>query len=365
MYKKMNISTNYNDWACVLVKLKQIDKYSWLNDVNSQSLQQSLKDLERAFKNFFKQQNKYPKFKKKKNRQTFRVPQHIQLYMKEDNTKYGYIFVPKFKEGIKVRVHRTLPNTFKIKNITFEKTTTNKYYVSIVMEVSDVHIVNTSDKVIGIDLGIKDTVTLSNGEKYNLVDLKKYEKRLKRLHRQLSKKQNGSNNREKARLRLARYIEKINNVKNDWLHKITHKIVSENQAGKIVVEDLNIKGMLKNKKLAKYIHWQSWNKFITILEYKAKRKGIELIKADGFYASSQICSVCGYVNKEVKELRVREWTCPVCGAHHDRDVNAAKNLAKYGLMLSVGREPSEFKPVDRALAAERKENSSGLRVITG
>lgn len=175
MYKKMNISTNYNNWACVLVRLKKTDKYAWLNEVNSQSLQQSLKDLECAFKNFFKKQAKYPKFKKKKNRQTFRVPQHIQLYMKEENPKYGYIFVPKFKEGIKVRVHRTLPDTFKIKNVTFEKTTTNKYYVSIVMEVPDVQITNTSNDVLGIDLGIKDIITLGNGEKYNLPDLKKYE----------------------------------------------------------------------------------------------------------------------------------------------------------------------------------------------
>jgi putative transposase len=167
------------------------------------------------------------------------------------------------------------------------------------------------------------------------------------------------------RIRLARYIERINNLKNDWIHKITHKIVNKNQAGKIVVEDLNIKGMLKNEKLSKYIHWNSWNKFIVILNYKAKRNGIELIKADRFYASSQICNVCGYKNEEVKDLNIRRWVCPECGREHDRDVNAAKNLAKYGLMLSVGREPSEFKPVDRALAAERKENSSGLRVITG
>jgi putative transposase len=115
IYKVMGRSTNYNEWANILVKLKKMDKYSWLNEVNSQSLQQSLKDLERAFKSFFKQQNKYPKFKKKKNRQTFRVPQHIQLYMKEDNPKYGYIFVPKFREGIKVRVHRKLPENGKIK----------------------------------------------------------------------------------------------------------------------------------------------------------------------------------------------------------------------------------------------------------
>jgi len=360
----MERPTYYNEWASVLIKLKKINKYSWLNEVNSQSLQQSLKDLERAFKNFFKQQNKYPRFKKKKNRQTFRVPQHIQLYMKEDNTKYGYIFVPKFKEGIKVRVHRKLPENGKVKQATFIKTATNKYYVSIVFEIPDIEIKNQSTDVIGIDFGIKDTLTLSDGRKYNMPDLSKYEKRLKRLHRQLSKKQNGSKNREKARLRLAKLYEKITNIKDDWIHKITHKIVSENQAGKIVVEDLNIKGMLKNEKLSKYIHWNSWNKFIVILNYKTRRNGIELIKADRFYASSQICNVCGYKNEEVKDLRVREWTCPVCGVHHDRDVNAAKNLANY-VMLSVGREPSEFKPVDRAMAAERKENSSGLRVITG
>ncbi|WP_241244224.1 transposase [Marinitoga sp. 38H-ov] len=297
------------------------------NKVNSQTLQQSLKDLERTFKNFFKKQAKYPNSKKKKNRQTFRVPQHIQLYM--NNIKYGYIFVPKFKEGIKVRIHRTLPDTFKIKNVTFEKTTTNKYYASIVMEVPDVQITNTSNYILGIDLGVKDTITLSNGEKYSMPNLKKYEKRLKRLYRQLSKKQKGSKNREKSRIKLAKYIEKINNIKKDWIHKITHKIVSENQVGKIVVENLNIKGMLKNKKLSKYIHWQSWNKFITILEYKAKRQEIELIKTDRFYASSQICHICGHKNEKVKNLNIRKWVCPKCGTENDRDINAAINLANY------------------------------------
>ncbi|MDI3472989.1 MAG: putative transposase, partial [Thermotogaceae bacterium] len=139
-----------------------------------------------------------------------------------------------------------------------------------------------------------------------------------------------------------------------------------NQAGKIVVEDLNIKGMLKNEKLSKYIHWNSWNKLIVILNYKAKRNGIELIKADRFYASSQICSVCGYKNEEVKDLNTRRWVCPECGREHDRDINAAINLANYVLIQEkVGRGPSEFKPVDHALAAERKENSSGLRVTMG
>ncbi|MDI3530043.1 MAG: putative transposase [Thermoanaerobacter sp.] len=363
IYKVMGRSTYYNEWASVLTKLKRMDKYSWLKEVNSQILQQSLKDLERAFKNFFKKQAGYPRFKKKKfSRQTFRVPQHIQLYIKEDNPKYGLIFVPKFKEGIKVRLHRKITKDGKIKQATFIKTATNKYYVAIVFEVKDVKVQNTSTNILGIDLGIKDTITLSDGRKYSIPDLFEYEKRLKRLHKRLSRKQKGSKNRDKARLRLAKLYEKIANVKIDWLHKITHSLTSKNQVGKIVVEDLNIKGMVQNHKLAKHIHMQSWGKFKELLEYKAKRCGIEIIKADRYYPSSQMCSECGYINKEVKNLSIREWTCPECGAHHDRDVNAAKNLAKYGLILSVGREPSEFTPVDSALAAEPER---GLRAITG
>jgi len=363
IYRVMERPTYYNEWASVLVKLKKTNKYSWLNEVNSQALQQSLKDLERAFKNFFKKQASYPKFKKKKfSRQTFRIPQHIQLYIKEDNPKYGCIFVPKFKEGIKVRLHRKLPKDGKIKQATFIKTPTNKYYAAIVFEVQDAEVQNTSTDILGIDLGIKDTITLSDGKKYKMPDLSKYERQIKRLHRRLSRKQRGSKNWEKARLRLAKLYEKIVNIKNDWLHKITHDLVSESQAGKIVVEDLNIKGMVQNHRLARHIHMQSWRRFLELLEYKAKRCGIEVIKANRYYPSSQMCSECGYINKEVKDLSVREWTCPVCGAHHDRDVNAAKNLARYGLMLSVGREPSEFMPVDRALAAEPER---GLRATTG
>jgi putative transposase len=250
IYKVMGRSTNYNEWANILVKLKKMDKYSWLNEVNSQSLQQSLKHLDQSFKNFFKKRGGYPKFKKKKvSRESFSVPQHIDFYIKEDNPKYGYIFVPKFREGIKVRVHRKLPENGKIKQATFIKTATKKYYVSIVIEVPDTKIVNTSDGILGIDLGIKDTLTLSTGEKYSLPDLSKYENKLKKLHRQLSRKQKGSKNREKARLCLAKLYEKITNIKEDWIHKVTHKIVNENQVGKIVVEDLNIKGMMKNSKL--------------------------------------------------------------------------------------------------------------------
>jgi putative transposase len=262
-------------------------------------------------------------------------------------------------------VHRNFPDNFKIKNVTFVKTSANKYYVSIVIEVPDTKIINTSDGILGIDLGIKDTIILSTGEKYSLSDLSKYEKKLKRLHKQLSKKQKGSNNREKTRLRLAKLYEKITNIKEDWIHKVTHKIVNENQVGKIVVEDLNIKGMMKNSKLSKYIHIQSWGKFISILTYKSNNLGIEVIKADRFFPSSQTCSVCGYVNKKVKDLKIRKWTCPKCGTEHDRDINSAKNLVNYGLIKSVGREPSEFTPVDSALAAEPVQNVQGLRVITG
>ncbi|WP_235598515.1 transposase, partial [Kosmotoga arenicorallina] len=329
VYEKLNRPTGYHEWAKLLTRLKKCQKYSWLKEINSQTLQQSLKDLDNAFKKFFRKQAKYPRFKKKKSRQTFRVPQHIQLYIKEDNKKYGYIFVPKFREGIRVRVHRNLPEQFVIKNVTFKKTTTNKYYVSIVVETPGIPLKSNSTEVLGIDLGIKHSVILSTGQKYSMPDLSKFEKRLKRLYRSLSKKQKGSRNREDARLRLARYIEKISNIKEDWIHKTTHKIVNENQVGKIAVENLNIKGMLRNHSLAKHIQQQSWYKFITTLGYKAERLGIELVKIDRFFASSQTCSICGYKNEEVKKLRIRKWTCPNCGTVHDRDINAAVNIAQY------------------------------------
>jgi len=319
-------------WARVLVALKKTEKYQWLKDVNSQSLQQSIKDLETAFKRFFKKQSKYPKFKKKSNKQSFRVPQHIQLYEKEDNNKYGILSIPKFTEGIKVRVHRKIPSNAKIKSCTITKTTTDKYYVSILYEIDENIPMRDIDyeNSLGIDMGLKDIVVLSDGIKYqDPKPLAKLEKKLERKQRSLSRKVKGSKNRNKARLEVAKIHEKIRNIRTDFQHKLT-KTISENQADVFFVETLNIRGMLQNHKLAKNISDASWYQFKTLLKYKAERLGKKVIEIGMFEPSSKTCSVCGYKNKDL-ELSDREWVCPKCGTKHDRDINAAINIRQFGI----------------------------------
>jgi putative transposase len=338
-YKNTKTYTNYYIWAKVLVALKKSEKYHWLNDVNSQALQQSIKDLETGLKRFFKKQSKYPNFKKKSHKQSFRVPQHIQLYEKEDNDKYGILFIPKFREGIKVRVHRKIPFGAKIKNCTISRTTTNKYYVSILVETDE--IVPTRDidyeNSIGMDLGVKDLVTLSDGSKFRgHKPLTKLEKKLKRKQKSLSRKVEGSKNWEKARLEVAKIYEKIRNSREDYLHKLTKKL-SESQVDVFFVEKLNIKGMLKNHRLAKSISEKGWYQFKTFLKYKAERLGKKVIDIGMFEPSSKTCSVCGYKNKEL-ELSDREWICPECGTIHDRDINAAINIRQFGINNSLTKD---------------------------
>ncbi|MGY4687793.1 RNA-guided endonuclease TnpB family protein [Petrotoga sp. DB-2] len=339
-YKNIKTLTNYYIWAKVLTVLKKTEKYQWLNDVNSQSLQQSIKDLETGFKRFFKKQAKHPKFKKKSSRQSFRVPQHIQLYENENNDKYGILFVPKFKEGIKVRVHRKIDPNAKIKNCTFIKTPTGKYFVSITFAVEESIIDRDIDynNSIGIDIGLKDFAVLSDGTKYRSPKaLMKYEKKLIRKQRSLSRKKKVSANRNIARLEVARIHEKIKNTREDFLHKLT-KEISENQADVFVVETLNIRGMLKNHHLAKSISDSGWYQFKTFLKYKAERLGKKVIEIGMFEPSSKVCSVCGYKNEGLK-LSDREWVCPECGTKHDRDVNAAVNIRQFGLKQAFSTQP--------------------------
>ncbi|POZ92915.1 RNA-guided endonuclease TnpB family protein [Petrotoga halophila] len=346
VYKNTKTYTNYNMWAKVLVTLKKSEKYKWLNDVNSQSLQQSLKDLETGYKRFFKKLSRHPKFKKKSHKQSFRVPQHIQLYEKEDNDKYGIIFVPKFKEGIKARVHRKIDPNAKIKNCTFIKTTTNKYYVSILFETDETIPERDIDyeNSIGMDMGLKDIVVLSDGTKVEAPKvLRKYEKKLKHVQKKLSNKVQGSKNREKDRLKVAKIHEKIKNAREDFLHKLT-KEISENQANVFFVETLNIQGMLKNHKLAKSISDVSWYQFKTFLKYKAERLGKKVIEIGMFEPSSKTCSVCGYKNKDL-ELSDRKWTCPECGTKHDRDINAAVNIRQFGIQKYISKQSKELQLV--------------------
>ena len=299
---------NYYDCANQLTELKTKNK--WLKEANSQALQQTLKDLDTAYNRFFQKKSAFPKFKSKKNNQSFRVPQFFEL-------KGNHSCFPKFKEGIKTVVHREIEGRIKYATVSIAKT--GKYFVSITtdFEVKKKRISNNS---VGLDLGIKDLVVTSDGQKY---DLKINEGNIKFLHKQINKKKKGSGNRKKAILKLAKRYEKINNQKQDFQHKLSDKLCKENKL--VAIEDLNIKGMLKNHCLAKSISNQSWYSFIAKLEYKAKRYGGEVVKTKRFYPSSKTCNHCGYINQELG-LEDREWKCPICKKILDRDINASQNI---------------------------------------
>lgn len=314
--KRVKGFLNYYDNAKDLTTLKQ-DKI-WLKEVNSQMLQATLKHLESAYRSFFQKRAKFPKFKSKKNRQSFCVPQHLSI---EDNKLY----IPKFKKGIKINLHRKLIGKFITASIV--KTKTNKYFVNITVEL-DIKLLSKSKNDIGIDFGIKNFLITSNGEVFdNKHFYKKIESKLQYLQRQASKKVKGSNNRKKANLKVAKLFEYINNCKKDYLHKISIQLIRENQT--IYIEDLNVKGMLSNHHLAKSIQEISWYEFIRLLEYKAKWYGRNLIKIDRFYPSSKTCNHCGYIKQDLS-LKDRFWICPRCNEELDRDINAAKNILKRG-----------------------------------
>lgn len=321
---------SYSKFATQLPKLKK--EYNWLREVDSISLQQSLKDLDKAFKRFFKGLGGFPKFKSKKNNkqsyrtQCFKRSSGIEsIEIKNNKIKLPKLGWVKFKKSREV--------TGKIQNVTIRKSKANKYYISVCVQ-EEVEELPQTDKAIGIDLGLKDFLITSNGEVVsNPRILSKYEKRVARLNKRLAKKEEGSNNWYKIKHKLARVHEKVANIRKDFLHKLSTKLICENQT--IVVESLKVKNMLKNSRLAKSISDVSWSKFVDYLSYKTEWYGRELIKIDTFFPSSQLCSECGYQNKEVKDLSVREWECPKCHSIHDRDINASKNILQQGLQLQL------------------------------
>ena len=298
------------------------NEQGWLSEVNAQSLQASLINLEKAFIRFFKHKNGFPNFKKKCNQQSFQIPQR------------GYVddklYIPKFPEGIKINLSREFKG--ETKTFTIKKTTTNKYFVSILVD-DGKYLPNKKPikekTTIGIDVGIKDFCVLSNGERIeNPKHLRNNLLKLKVLQRRASKKTKGSNNRKKANLKVALFHEKIKNRRKDFLHKLSSKLIRENQS--IAIEDLNIKGMIQNHKLAQSISDVSWSEFFRQLEYKSDWYGKNLIKIGRFDASSKTCS-CGEVNNELI-LSDREWTCKVCGLIHDRDLLASQNIKHFALL---------------------------------
>lgn len=334
--------------------LKELEETRWLKEVNSQSLQSSLRNLDAAFTRFFRDKKGFPKFKTKSNRQSFSNPQKTKA-----DFVAGLIKLLKFKEGIKTVFHRTFEG--KIKTSTVSRTTSGKYYISILVERDGDYPTpkpSVEEKTVGIDLGIKTYATLSDGTKVeNPKFLAKKLKSLRRQQRKLSRKVKGSKNRDKQRKRVATIHEKASNSRQDFLHKLTHSLVENQDYESFAIEDLGIQGMLKdsNKTLARHIGDAAWHTFRTMLEYKSLRKGKNVLVIGRFEPSSRLCT-CGQLNSGLT-LKDREWTCASCGTTHDRDVLAAKNIKHFAFCKQntskdlVAQGLREFTPVETAPSA--------------
>lgn len=323
-YEETAKSVSQFDLNRQLTQLKK--EQVFLKEVNAQSLQGMTKQVESAFTKFFREKKGFPNFKSKKNPvQAFPIPQSY--YVDFDN---NLVKLPKLG-NVKAVLHRRFEGN--LKTATVSRTTTGKYYISILVDDEKALPEKqefTAETTIGIDVGIKDFAILSNGEKIeNPKYLKVSLKKLKALHRQVSRKVKGSNNRRKAIQRLAKLHEKISNQRNDFQNKLSFRLISENQA--IALETLNVDGMIKNHHLAQSISDASWNSFVTKLQYKADWYGKTILKIGRFQPSSKVCNNCGYYNQDLT-LNVREWLCPDCGTFHDRDVNAAVNIKKFALI---------------------------------
>lgn len=317
-------SLNYYDNANDLTQLKKNDDYIWLKEINSQSLQSSLRNLDSSYMRFFRKQSKFPRFKSKYDRQSFKIPQSVSV---EKNK----LLIPKFKGDIKINLHREING--EILFATISKSTTGNYYVSLTCEVQYKPFEKTNSKV-GIDTGIKELAILSDGTTYeNIKTLKSNLKKLKYNQRQLSKKTKGSSSRNKQKQKLAIVHEKITNVRKDYLHKVSTEIVKNHDI--ISVEDLAVKNIMKNHKLAQAMSDVSLGSFYTMLEYKSGWNDKQFIKIDRFFPSSKMCSNCGWINQDLT-LNIREWTCPSCDEKHNRDFNASKNILKQGLKILSG-----------------------------
>ena len=323
-YAGNRINLSRYDLQKQLVELKK--EYDWLTEVNSQSLQVALRNLDASYLSFFKGINKFPKYKSKnRNALSFSIPQNVKL----DSSR---LIIPKFKEGIKITVHREMLGI--IKSATISRTPTGKYFASILVDTNTEtppKRVITEETTIGIDLGIKTFLVDSNGKSFdNPKHLRKAQSKLKYISRKYSK-----NKGKRTKHRLALLHEKVVNQRKDFLHKVCSELISENQT--IAIENLNISGMLKSHNLAQSITDVSWGMFIDILKYKAEWNGVNILKIGRFDPSSKTCSVCGTVNKELT-LKDREWNCNNCNSILDRDINAAINIRNFGLKqhLSVG-----------------------------
>jgi putative transposase len=332
-YKETGKGLSRYDLQSQLPSLKK--EYQWLGDTYSQCLQVVCLNLSRAFINFFEKRSEYPRFKSKDGKQSLAYPQNVKLgddYIELPN-KFGKIYA---------KIHRPIEG--KIKTVTITKNKANQYYASILFEDGkEEPKPSTEGKAIGLDMGLTDFCITSGGSKYaNPKWIDKHERNLKIKQQALSRKQKGSKNREQARLKVAKVHNRISRTREDFHHKLSRKIVNENQV--IVVENLNIKGMVKNHCLAKSISQVGWGSFMTMLKYKAEQEGKVYLEIDRFFPSSKTCSNCLNVVDSLP-LDIRKWTCASCGTKHDRDINADLIIRDEGLrIISSGTEDKAYCP---------------------
>lgn len=331
-----------NVYLTNLMKSELKAEYEWLSEVNSQSLQSALRNLDTAYGNFFRNTKVvgFPRFKSRKDRQSFLCPQHCRVDFEQET-----ITIPKAKD-IPAVLHRRFKGT--VKTVTVSMTPSGKYFASVLVDTNLQEVPTVAPQghtALGIDLGIKSLAVCSDGRTFdNPKNLQHSLDRLAMLQKRLSRKQKGSSNRNKARIRVARLQEHISNKRKDNLHKITYALTHDSQVRTICMEDLNVKGMQRNRHLAQAVGDASFGMFLTLLEYKCRWSGVNLVKIDRFAPSSKTCSKCGYIYKGLK-LSERSWTCPVCGTCHDRDFNAACNIKEFGLK-ALPTECGKVKPVD-------------------
>ncbi len=314
-------SLTYTDTARMLTELKRQPDYVWLNEVNSQALQQALRNLDAAYQNFFQGRARYPQFKRKRDKQSFGVPQQFKL-----DDKAGRLRLPKLPP-LRIVLHRPIQGA--LRSVTVSRSPSGRYFASLLCTVEMPEPVpNVLSKEMGLDLGLTRFATTSDGQKVETPQyLRRAETNLTRLQRQLDRKKPGSHNREKARGKVARLHEKIANQRADFLHKLSWRLVCDNQA--LYVESLNVKGLLANHRLAKSISDAGWGEFMRQLQYKGGWYGCQVEAVGRFFPSSQLCHRCGFRYSDLT-LADRDWDCPTCHTHHDRDVNAARNILAEG-----------------------------------
>ena len=339
-----------HDTCKILTALKKQPEFAWLNESNSQVLQQELRHLDIAYTNFFNGGG-FPQFHKKRNRQSITIPQHFTV-----DEQSGTIKIPKMGP-IKCVFHRSIAGSLRHLAISIEPS--GKYFVSVLCAVEIDIPVKTTGGEIGIDLGLKTFVVASDGQTIDKpAHLRESERKLKKLQRLLSRKQKGGANRAKARIKVAKLHEKISNQRTDFLHKASRKLIDENQV--IYAESLNVKGMVKNHCLAKSVSDAGWGEFVRQLTYKAAWYGVRFEQIDRFFPSSKRCNACGWINESLT-LKDRKWTCHNCGQVVERDLNAAQNILQFGQAM-VGRDAPEPKRLKRPRVAKRVAES-GSRIL--